>query len=151
MAYTGSKAQAGRGSQLSIGTTGTTPTFTLVGEVKSSGVSGAQWGTTDVSNFESGADQEFITTIRNNGNVKLDGNRVSSDAGQVLVEAAFSTGGVVPWKLVLPLTAAQTTTGDTYTFNALVESREFTVDTTKEINYSVSLKISGPVTLVTGS
>jgi hypothetical protein len=154
MAYTGSKAQSGRGSALSIGgVTGSTgtETFTLIGEAKTSGISGAQWGTDDTTNFQSGADQEFLTTVRNNGSLRIDGNRVSSDAGQVAVEAAFASGSKYDFKLVLPLTAVQTTTGDTYTFSALVEQREFTVDVTKAISYSVTLKISGPVTLTVGS
>jgi hypothetical protein len=154
MAYTGSKAQAGRGSQLSIGgitgSTGT-ETFVLVGEIKTSGISGAQWGTDDVTNFQSGADQEFITTIRDNGTLDLAGNRVASDAGQVAVEAAFASGAKYDWKLVLPLALNQTATGDTYTFSALVQSREISVDTTKAIGWTVKLKVSGPVTLVTGS
>ncbi|MBB6144717.1 hypothetical protein HNQ77_002673 [Silvibacterium bohemicum] len=154
MSYTGSKAQSGRGSALSIGgVTGSTgtETFTLVGEIKTSGISGAQWGTDDVTNFQSNADQEFITTIRNNGSLRLDGNRVSTDAGQVAVEAAFASGSKYDFKLVLPLALGQTTTGDTYTFSALVESRDFTVDVSKAISWSVTLKVSGPVTLTTGS
>lgn len=153
MAYTGSKAQSGRGTQLSIGgVTGAAPgTFTLVGEVKTSGISGAQWETTDVSNFESGADQEFISTMRNNGELSVGGNRISGDAGQVAVEAAFASGSKYDWKLVLPLAPGQTTTGDTYTFSALVVSREIPIETTKEVGWNLKLKISGAVTLVTGS
>jgi hypothetical protein len=73
--YTKSQAQSGRGSVLSIGTSGATPTYTVIGEVKSSSQSGSQWGTEDVTNFESGVDQEFQTTIRDNGELSLMGNR----------------------------------------------------------------------------
>jgi hypothetical protein len=59
MPYTKSQAQSGRGSILSIGTTGTTPTFSVIGEVKTASQSGSQWGTEDVTNFESGNDQEL--------------------------------------------------------------------------------------------
>jgi predicted secreted protein len=146
MPYTGSKAQTGAGSTLSIGTTPTP-----IGEIKSAGITGAQWSTVDVTNFESGVNQEFISTIRNNGSVKMAGSRVSSDAGQVLVEAAFSSGLIQPFVLVLDKTPAQTTLGDTYTFNALVESRDFDVTVDKEVSWSVSLKISGAVTFTVGS
>ncbi len=156
MAYAGSKAQAGKGSSLSIGgITGAvgTETFVLIGEIKTSGISGAQWGSEDVSNFQSGNDQEFITTTRNNGTIDISGNRISSDAGQVAVETAFSNGLKYDFKLVLPINtqAGQTSVGDTYTFSALVESRDISIDTTKAIGWSVKLKVSGPVTLVTGS
>ncbi|HTF67032.1 MAG TPA: phage tail tube protein [Edaphobacter sp.] len=146
-----SKAQVGRSSVFSIGTPGGSPTYTPVGEVKSSGITGAQWGTTDVTNYDSGVDQEFITTVRNNGSLKLDGNRVSSDAGQIMVETAFSTGAITPFELKLPKSSGQTSAGDTFTFNALVESRDFTVGVSEVINYSVTLKISGPVTFTAGS
>jgi hypothetical protein len=153
MAYTGSKAQAGRGSQLFVGgvSGAGAPVTTLVGEVKSAGVSGAQWATEDVSNFESGADIEFGTTMRDNGTMDLMGNRVSSDAGQIAIEAAFGTGSKYDWKLQLPLAPGQSTTGDIYTFSALVVSREFPIETTKIIPFTVKLKISGPVTLTVGS
>lgn len=154
MAYTTSKAQAGLGSSLSIGgITGAvgTEVWTVIGEAKSAGISGAQWSTEDVTNFQSGANQEFLSTIRNNGTLDISGNRVSSDAGQVVVETAFSNGLRYDYKLVLPLSATQTTTGDTYTFSALCESRDISVSVDKVIGWSVKLKVSGPVTLVTGS
>jgi hypothetical protein len=144
--YVRSAAQTGAGSSLAIGTTPTT-----IGEIKSAGISGAQWSTADVTNFQSGLNQEFITTIRNNGSIKITGNRASSDAGQVLVEAAFQSGLIQPFVLTLDKTPTQTTTGDTYTFSALVESREFDLSVDKEVSWSVSLKISGPVTFTIGS
>jgi hypothetical protein len=146
MTYTGSLAQAGRGSSLGIGATPT-----IIGEIKTSGISGNSWGTADVTNFESGSDQEFITTIRNNGECKLAGNRIATDAGQVLVEAAYSSGAITAFTLQLPKSSAQTTSGDKYTFNALVQSRSFDVDVSKEISWTVSLKISGAVTFTAGA
>jgi hypothetical protein len=135
MTYTGSQATAGRGSTLSVG-----PTPTMVGEIKTSSVSGNSWGTADVTNFESGADQAFITTIRNNGELKLAGNRVSADAGQVLVEAAYQSGAIIPFTLQLPKSPSQATMGDKYTGNCLVQSRSFDVDVSKEISWDVTLK-----------
>lgn len=118
--YSGSKAQAGRGSTLAIGATPVT-----IGEVTTTGISGAQWNTVDTTNMQSGPDAEFLSTIRQNGTLKVDGNRVSSDAGQIALEAAFASGAVTPFTLTLPKTAAQTTTGDVYSFSALVEGRDF--------------------------
>lgn len=146
MTYTGSLATAGRGSLLSVGGTPTT-----VGEIKSASITGNQWGTADVTNFQSAADREFITTVRDNGQMKLSGNRVSLDAGQVIVEAAYQSGAITAFTLTLPKSAAQTTNGDKYAFNALVESRSFDADVTKEISWNVSLKISGAVTYTAGT
>lgn len=146
MAYTGSLATSGRGSLLTVGSTPTT-----VGEVKSSSLSGNAWGTADVTNFQSGPDQEFITTVRNNGEFRLSGNRVSTDAGQVIVEAAYQSGAITAFAVTLPKQGAQTTSGDKYGFNALVQTRSFDVDVTKEISWSVTLKVSGAVTYTPGT
>jgi hypothetical protein len=146
MTYTGSQAIAGRGSVLAVGVTPTT-----VGEVKSSGFQGNKWDTADVTNYQSGPDREFIVTVRDNGTLKLSGNRVAADAGQILVEAAYGTGAITAFVLTLQKSAAQTTSGDKYAFNALVESRSFDVDVTKEISWEVSLKVSGAVTFTAGT
>ena len=155
MAYTGSKSQAGRGTSFFIGgvTGGTSITFVSVGEVKSSGISGASWGTEDVTNFDSGPDAEFIATIRDNGTIDLAGNRVSSNSGQIAVEAAFGSGLKYDFKLVLPINAqaGQATLGDTYTFSGLVQSRDFAVDVAKAVSWSSKIKISGAVLLTVGS
>lgn len=146
MAYAGSQAQSGRGSTLSIGATPT-----LIGEIKTVPFTSGKWQTADVTNLESGNDAEFITTIRDNGTVQLEGNRVPGDAGQQAVESAYDNGSLQAFTLTLPKSSTQTTTGDTYTFNALVLSRDFTVDVTKEIDFKVELKISGAVTYTAGS
>jgi hypothetical protein len=144
--YTNSAAQTGSGSTLSIGATPT-----MIGEIKSSSISGASWATVDVTNFESGFNQEWLSTIRNNGECKLAGNRVSGDAGQILVEAAFGTGALAPFVLQLPKNKNQTTIGDSYAFQALVSSRDFSVEVGKEVDWTVTLKISGAVTPTTGT
>jgi hypothetical protein len=146
MTYTGSLATAGRGSSLSVGATPT-----VVGEIKTAGISGNAWGTADVTNFQSGADQEFINTIRNNGECRLAGNRVALDAGQILVEAAYQSGALIACVLTLAKSAAQTTSGDKYAFNALVQARTFDVDVSKEISWTVTLKISGAVAFTAGT
>ena len=146
MTYTNSQAQAGRGSTLSIGATPT-----MIGEVKSAAITGNSWGTADVTNFESGPDQEFILTIRNNGELKVAGNRVSTDAGQLLVEAAYQSGAINSFTLQLLKSPAQTSTGDKWVFNALVQARSFDVDVSKEISWTVTLKISGALTFTAGS
>lgn len=156
MSYTGSRAQAGRGSTLAIGPltgSGGAETYVTIGEIKSSGISGAQWNTEDVSNFQSGADSEFITTMRDNGTIDISGNRVTSDAGQTAVETAFASGLKYDFKLTLPINtqAGQSLAGDAYTFSALVQSRDISVDTSKAIGWNIKLKISGPVSLTVGS
>jgi hypothetical protein len=83
----------------------------------------------------------------------LAGNRVNNDAGQLATEAAFSDGLIRPFKLQLPINTltGQTSTGDLYTFSALVVSRDFSVEFNKVITFSTKLKVSGPVTLTPGT
>lgn len=153
MPYTRSQAQAGRASILSIGpTVGTaTPTYTPIMEVRSAPRRGAKWDTEDVSNFNSGVDKEFITQMRDNGTLEITGNRVGGDAGQTALKAAFGTGELYLFTFELPKTTGQTTAGDSWGFNALVESIDYDVDTTKAVTFTCTLKISGLPTETAGS
>jgi len=147
--YAGSKAQSGNQTQLLIGSTPTP-----VGEVTEITQSGTQVKSEDVTNLESTI-EEFIPTIGTSGKYAGVMNRVSGDAGQQAVRAAFTA---VPPQLAaftvqLPKTSAQTTAGDKYTFSALVE--EFNdlgkISPTGIIKTQFSLKISGPITFAAGS
>ena len=146
MPYTGSKAQAGRGSVLAIGATPTT-----IGEVTDSPLHRGEWQFDDVTNFESGSDKETISTIRDNGTDNFKYNRVATDAGQIALEAAYASGALTAFTLTLPLAAGQTTAGDKYTWNAYVKSLNFSIETTKKIGGEANLMISGPVTYTAGT
>jgi hypothetical protein len=149
MTYSNSQATAGRGTTLGIGTTPT-----IIGEIRSCSRSGNGWETSDVTNFESGFSQEFISTILNQGEVKVSGNRVSTDAGQIAVQSAFdgaNAGVLQKFTMTLPKSPAQTTAGDSFVFMALVQSVSFEVDVAKEITYAVNLKCSGVWTFTAGS
>lgn len=144
--YSGSKAQAGRGSSISIGTGPT-----LIGEVKEISLNRGKWQTVSTTNFQSGLDEEMLATIRKAGTVSLKGNRVSSDAGQALVEAAYQSGGLVPFTQSLPLTSSQTTKGDAYAYNAFVIGSDFTDQVDQPIEFTIDLQISGAAPLTVGS
>jgi hypothetical protein len=156
MTYTSSKAQAGRGTQFSIGPIAGTasPTYTLVGEVDESTPDGRKWNFDDASNFESGIDEESITTMRTPGNFKVTGNRVTGDAGQVALEAAHDSGGLYMFTVQLPMNAAagQTTAGDKWAFNAYVESVDPSgIKVKNVIKFGASLRVSGARTFTAGS
>jgi hypothetical protein len=146
MTYTGSKAQAGRGSVLSIGATPTE-----IGECADVPFNRPEWETVDTTNFDSGSDEEQLVTIRKAATFSITGNRVSSDAGQVLAEAAYQSGALTAFTFVLPKTPVQTTAGDKYTFNAYVKGSTFKVQPTQKVEFSLNLQTSGPVALVVGS
>jgi hypothetical protein len=144
--YSGSKAQAARGSIISIGSSPVT-----IGEVTDVPLNRPKWDTADVTNFQSGSDSEFISTIRKPGTITFKGNRVSSDAGQAAVETAYQSGALSPFTLTLPKTPSQTMSGDKYTFSALIVGSNFDVMVTKQVEFSLELQISGAVTLTPGS
>ena len=150
MPYTSSQAGIGLGSILSIGTVGATPTFTLVGELKSLTQSGRSVGTEDTTNFQSSA-KEFLPTLVDSGTWDFSGNRIGSDAGQIAMEAAFSGLSLLPFKIQLPKTSKQTTAGDTFTFTALVQDLNYSVSVDKAVTVTGKLKVSGIITETPGS
>ena len=145
MSYNGSKAITGAGSILSIGSVPT-----AVGEIIDIKLSGRKWDTDDVTNMNSTM-KEFISAIADPGEWSCTFNRVSADAGQVALEAAFASGVVTAFVIQLPKTAAQTTKGDSYTFNALVTEVNYSFEPTKADKGDCKLKVSGPITPVAGS
>jgi hypothetical protein len=146
LVYTGSKAQAGRGSLLSIGATPTP-----IGECADIPFNRPEWETVDTTNFDSGADEEQLVTIRRAATFSVTGNRVSSDAGQTAAETAYQTGALTTFTLQLPKTTVQTTAGDKYAFSAFVKGSNFKLSPTGKIEFTLNLQTSGPVTLTPGS
>jgi hypothetical protein len=150
MSYTGSQAGIGLGTILSIDTSATsTPTYTLVGELNKLNLSGRQAGTTDVTNFQSSA-REFKPTLISSGDWDFAGNRVGGDAGQVAMEAAFVGLKLKKFQIQLPPTGTQTV-GDSFTFVALVEELNYSVEVDKAIPVQGKLKVSGILTETAGS
>jgi hypothetical protein len=151
MSYTGSLAGIGLGTVLSVNTgTVSTPTWTAVGELNKLNLSGRQAGTADTTNFASGA-REFKPTLITSGSWEFGGNRVGGDAGQVAMEAAFVGLAMKSFKIQLPISGAQTTTGDSFTFTALVEELDYSVEVDKVVTISGRLKVSGILTETAGT
>ena len=151
--YTGSKAQTGRGAILAIGgvasVTGT-PTWVPIFEVKKTSLKN-QWDKVERTNFNSTYIKEYGKTMLD-GSISLSGGRVSSDAGQAALTAAFLDGNnAYKFQLTYPLAPGQTTTGDIETFNALVMSASRDIDTEADIEFSIDLQITYLDTLTVGS
>jgi hypothetical protein len=144
--YTGSKAQAGRGSILAIGATPTP-----IGECSDVPFNRPEWETVDTTNFDSGSDEEQLVTIRRAATFSITGNRVSSDAGQVAAETAYQSGALMPFTFTLPKTTAQTSSGDKYAFQAYVKGSNFKASPTGKVEFTLNLHSSGPVVLTAGT
>jgi predicted secreted protein len=143
-----SKSQTGRGSTISVGTVPA-----VIGEIKNIKRSGQEWKREDVTNMStSGTSTEKLATILEQGTVDVSGNRVSSDAGQVALETAFESGLATNFVITLPKTTLQVTTGDTYTFSAIVVSQlPSDIDITKTIQFNAKLDITGTVVFAVGA
>lgn len=146
MPYTGSQAQAGRGTTIGIG-----GTPTLIGEVTDFPLNRGKWDFVDVTNLESGSDSEQLATIRKAATLTVKGNRVQGDAGQVAVETAYQNGTLSSFTVTLPKTSTQTVSGDKYVFSAYVAGFDFSISPTKQIDFSIDLQVSGAVAFTAGS
>ncbi len=143
--YTSSQAHPDLGTTIGIGATPT-----VIGEVKTIKQSGRKTDTEEVTNMNSTA-KEFIPTIADWGEWDVEGNLVSSDAGIIAVETAFSSKAVSAFTIQRSKTATQVTSGDKYTFNAIVTELDYNFDAVKAATFSLKLKVSGVVTFIAGT
>lgn len=150
MAYNGSLAGIGLGTVLSIGSTTSPITYTAVGELNKCTLSGREAGTADTTNFESQA-REFLPTLIQSGTWDIAGNRVGGDAGQVAMEAAFTSLQLRPFKIQTPKSGGQTTVGDSFLFTALVEAIDYDIGVDKVTVLTGRIKISGILSPTVGS
>ena len=155
MAYTGTKAQSGNQTTVSINTrTVSSPTWTLVGEISDFTQSGTSNKSDDATNLQSTA-EEFIPTILTPGKFAGTMARISGDAGQVAVKASANAvpPTLVQYQIQLPKTSTQTSAGDKLVILAMVE--EFNnignIKPDKKVMTQFSLKISGPIVETLGS
>ncbi|UWZ84650.1 hypothetical protein [Occallatibacter riparius] len=145
MAYAGSKARAGRNIIVSVG-----ETPTVIGDVFDYGTFGGEWATTKVTRLTSSAD-EFIKTIKDNGNLQLKLNAVPSDAGQIALEAAEADADPTKITVQFPVLDGQTTTGNSFVFYGLVLGFKYSGDPSKQLQVEVNIKITGDVTKTPGA
>src|ERR1700739_1857124 len=153
--YTGSKASVGMGTSVSIGPLAgaTTPTYTAIGEITAIEFSGAKRSVLMTTNMESGGIVEKLDTLADFGQIKLTMNRVTNDAGQLALRAAFVAGGKYLWQIQEPVDAVigQTTTGNLYALTAIIsDGPSFSLDPEKQTVISYTLDISGAPTFTAG-
>lgn len=152
MSYTGSQAQAGLSTTFSIGTTGGSPTYTVIGEILEISQNGKQNTFAETTNLQSSG-KEWLPTLLDPGEFQMTLNRVPGDAGQVALKTAFDSKTINPYKIILPKTATQTTAGDTYSFSAFCSAMDDIsgLGPEKVIQMKVTVKVTGAVTLTAGS
>jgi predicted secreted protein len=137
-AYAGSQAQAGRGTIIAIGATPVP-----IGECSDLPLNRPEWDSVDVTNFDSGMDEEQLVTIRKAATITITGNRVASDAGQLAAEAAYQSGEKTPFTITLPKSGTETTSGTVFTFTAYVKGVTFKVTPTGKVEFTLNLQTTG--------
>lgn len=126
--------------------------YTQVAELKTLNFSGSKNDSEDVTNFDSnGRAKEYIVTLLDSGEISIAGNYIAGDTGQAAFRAAFSSGAVLSFKMVLPLQAGQTSVGETWVFNGFVEELDNDVQYDKALTFSSKVKITGLVNVTPGS
>lgn len=156
MSYTGSKASVPMDTVVSIGplasATGS-PTYTAIGEVTAAQFSGAKRTVLNPTNFQS-TGIEKIDALADYGSLKLTMNRITNDAGQVALQAAWVAGGKYLFEVQEEIDAAlgQTTTGNLTTFSAIIsDGPAFDLEPNKLPVLSYTLDISGATAFTAGS
>lgn len=154
--YTGSKAAIALGTIVSIGplasATGS-PTYVPIAEIIDVEFSGAKTQVLDVTNMSSSG-KEKLGTIPDWGQVKITMNRVTNDAGQTALKAAFASAGKYLFTIQEPVDDAlgQTTTGNLYTVQAIVsDGPSFTLSPEKNPVLSYTLDLSNAPQFTAGT
>ncbi|MBZ5566570.1 MAG: hypothetical protein LAN64_01835 [Acidobacteriia bacterium] len=156
MSYTESAARLGLGLSLELGQDDAVlspispETFKQVGEITSLGKSGAKADTVDVTNMQSpDGFREFISGLRDAGEVSCTVNFVVDDAVASQVEGLFNSGERRNWKIVVPPAASEISSPGYWSFKAIVNAYgDATLTPDKGISVTFKLKISGKYTFV---
>jgi len=159
--YTGNQAIQGIGAQLYIGpafnaaSPVASPTYIPILELTEMPFKGEEWDKLDRSNFNSlKKTKEFGKGMLDPGTVDITGMSITTDAGQVALQAALADASYpYMFALQMPLRPGQTTTGDQYTWNALVMNgtQLSSLAPTKDVEMKYSLQNTGPITPIEGS
>jgi predicted secreted protein len=137
-------AYFGLGIELRIGD-GATPTeaFTAIPGCGSFGGPGKTRDTVDVTSHSStGGYREFISGLRDGGEVTCDINWLFGDAAQDALETAFDDNDTTNFQMYFPMAAAD----NLLTFAGLVTDLSWTGPTDAQITRSLTLKVTGPIT-----
>ncbi len=134
-------ATAGVGSAFKRSDMASAPTFATVAEVNSITGPTMTRSTIDVTSLDSsGGYREFITGFRDGGTVSLSMNFTPTGYGSLLSD--FGSATLRDYQIVLSDTGATT-----FDFSALVTEIPLDIPTDDKITCTVTLKISGAVTM----
>lgn len=140
MTYSGSRAFAGQGTQLQLGsgTPAAPGSYTTIAEVTKIQRSGSKMDIVDTTNMDSiGAYREKLPTLLDGGDISLDCNYIPQDTTQQELQTLFDSRTLKPWQIVLPNTLG------TWNFNAYSTQVDFDLMVDKAATFTAKLTITG--------
>lgn len=136
-----SDAFAGVGTKFQRSNMATSPTFSDIAEINDIDGPNMSRNTYDTTSLDTtGGYRTFIAGFRDGGEVKLEMN--FTEAGYAAMKADFESDDLVDYKIILPDTGATT-----LDFAALVTGLGAKIPNDGKVTATVTLKISGEVTL----
>lgn len=140
-------AYPGLGAELRIGDGGAPEAFAPVAGVMSITGPGKTRDTIDVTSHSStGGWREFITGLRDGGEVSFDLNWLfGDDTAQLAFETAFDDNAPTNFQLFNPAPAAN----NRLAFTGYITDMSWAIPTDAQITRSVTIKVTGPITVAT--
>jgi hypothetical protein len=146
MAVTPAVARKAQGTTISISSNVTTPVYTVIKNVTTiDGIQGGSASDIEVTNLSSVA-KEFVTGLIDNGEISLNVKYDYADAGQGIVQTALTNSALCIFKVALPVAAGETT-GASFTFQGTPKTFSKSIGVDGVIESSISIKVSGSVTI----
>ncbi len=148
MTYSGSRAFAGQGTQLQLGsgTPASPGSYATIAEITKIQRSGSKMDIVDTTNMDSiGAYREKLPTLLDGGEISFEANYIPQDATQQSLQTSFDGRTLQPWQIVLPSSLGM------WNFNAYVSSNDFDLMTDKASTFTGKLTITGKPVFTPGA
>lgn len=117
---------------------------TLVGALTSVSLPDRTRDEVDLTDHESGGDREYVPGLRDGGSVTLEGTLAPGNAGQTAIEDNYAGDAAEACIIELPNGA---TTGTRYSFDGFVTAINGDLPFDDKGSYSVTIKVTGAVTI----
>lgn len=132
-----------QGAQLQIGDGGSPETFATIPGCGTFSGPGKTRDTVDTTSHSStGGYREFITGLRDGGEISCDVNWLFDDPAQNALDDAFASDEPVNFRMVYPFTPLN----ETFSFAGLVTDLSDNAPIDAQFTKSLTIKITGPVT-----
>jgi hypothetical protein len=145
-----SSAKKAQGTTISISANVSTPSYTVIKNVTTiDGIQGGSASDIEVTDLSSTA-KEYVTGLIDNGEISLAVKYDYDDAGQGIVQTALEESALCKFKVSLPISGTEVT-GTTFVFNGTPKTFSKSVGVDGVVESSISIKVSGDITITPAS